>query len=181
MNPLVSPIRKKPGNDNSFQNIRPVRNLQFVLKLTKRTVFNQIHCHMEQFSSYPLLKSAYRKFHRTETALLKVHNDILSNMDQRVALLVLLDLSAAFDTVDHEVLFRGMESSYGNLALLYNGRSYLEGRSQCSIFINGSYSGYSRLAFWCPSSSCLGFLLFTMCASKLFEVKKKKPFSGSTC
>ena len=176
MNPLVSPVRKKPGNDNSFQNIRPVRNLQFVLKLTKRAVFYQIHSHMEQLSSYPLLQSAYRKFHRTETALLKVHNDILSNMDQRVELLVLLDLSAAFDTVDHEVLFRGMESSYGNLAMLYNGRSYLEGRSQCSIFINGSYSDTLDLRFGVPQVSCLGFLLLQCTPATFLKWKKKNHF-----
>ena len=82
-NPLVSPVRVKPGNDNSFENKSPVRNLQFVSKLTKRAVFNQIHSHMEQFSSYPLLKSAYRKFHCIETALLKVHIDFQSNMDQK--------------------------------------------------------------------------------------------------
>ena len=61
---------------------------------------------------FPLLQSAYRKGHSTEAALLRVQNDILMNMDrQQVTLLVLLDLSAAFDTVDHGILF----ASYGNL------------------------------------------------------------------
>ena len=59
----VSPFRKKPGHYNSFQNLRPVSNLQLVSKLTERTVHNQIHSHMEdteQFSLYPLLQSAIR-------------------------------------------------------------------------------------------------------------------------
>ena len=62
-NAPVSPFRKKPGHYNSFQNLRPVSNLQLVSKLTERTVHNQIHSHMEdteQFSLYPLLQSAIR-------------------------------------------------------------------------------------------------------------------------
>ena len=131
---------------------------------------------MEQFSSYPLLQSAYRTFHCIETALLKVHIDIQSNMDQKRSLLVLLDLSAAFDTVYHEVLFRRIESSFGasGTALQWFG-SYLGGRSQ-RIFINGSYSDTFDLRFGVPQVSCLGPLLFTIYASKLFEVKKETIF-----
>lgn len=60
-NAVVLPFRKKPGHYNSFQNLRPVSNLQLVSKLTERTVHNQIHSHiedMEQFSLYRLLQSA---------------------------------------------------------------------------------------------------------------------------
>jgi hypothetical protein len=81
---------------------------------------------------YPILQSAYRTGHSTETALLKVHNDIMCSMDQqRVSLLVLLDLSAAFDTVDHQVLLRRLEVSFGitGTALKWF-KSYLTNRSQ---------------------------------------------------
>ena len=70
--------------------------------------------HISRSGLYPLLQSAYRAGHSTETALLKVHNDILLAMDrQHVTLLVLLDLSAAFDTVDHRVLLRRLKVTYG--------------------------------------------------------------------
>ena len=60
---------------------------------------------MMRFGLYPVLQSAYRQGHSTETALLKVQNDILLNMDMtRITLLVFLDLSAAFDTVDRKIL-----------------------------------------------------------------------------
>ena len=66
---------------------------------------------MMEYSLYPVLQSAYRKGHSTETALLKVTNDILMNMDrQHRTLLVMLDVSAAFDTVDHEILLRMLAS-----------------------------------------------------------------------
>lgn len=66
---------------------------------------DQLYSFMAENGLLPELQSAYRPGHSTETALLKVKNDLLLNMDgQRVTLLVLLDLSAAFDTVDHDVL-----------------------------------------------------------------------------
>jgi hypothetical protein len=91
---------------------------------------------------YPILQSAYRAAcHSTETALLKVHNDIMCSMDQqRVSLLVLLDLSAAFDTVDHQVLLHRLDVSFRitGTALKWF-KSYLTNRSQ-RVLINGNYS-----------------------------------------
>ena len=104
----------------------------------------------------------------------KVHNDILLNMNhQRVTLLVLLDLSAAFDTVDHEVLLRRLEVTFGiaDTALQWF-RSYLAGRSQ-RVLLNGSFSGDFSLPHGVPQGSCLGPLLFVIYASKLFEVVKR--------
>ena len=170
---LVDPRLKKTGQETTFKNLRPVSQLHFVSKLTERAVFNQMHEHMTRFGLYPLLQSAYREFHSTETALLKVHNDILSNMDrQRVTLLVLLDLSAAFDTVDHGVLLSRLETSFGitDTALDWLG-SYLSGRSY-RVCINGCYSEGFALPYGVPQGSCLGPMLFTIYASKLFEVIK---------
>ena len=102
---LVSPLLKKSGVLSEFTNLRPVSNLQYVLKLTGRAFFDQTHAHLTSHGSYPPFQSAYRKCHSTETTLLKVQNDVLMNLDsQHVTLFVLLDLSAAFDTVDHGVL-----------------------------------------------------------------------------
>ena len=91
---------------------------------------------------------------------------------QRVTLLVLLDLSAAFDTVDHRVLSRRLEVTYGitGTALQWF-RSYLTGRTQ-RVYINQTYSDDFPLPHGVPQGSCLGPLLFTMYASKLFEVVK---------
>ena len=102
---LVFPLLKKPGLDVIFKNFRPVSNLSFVSKLIERAVFNQIHGHLVCNNLYPVAQSAYRRNHSTEIALLKVKNDILLNMNkQHVTILVSLDLSAAFDTVDHSIL-----------------------------------------------------------------------------
>ena len=125
----------------THKNLRPISNLQFVSKITERAVFDQVYSHMTDNELFPVLQSAYRKGHSTETALLRVVNDILSNMNkQHVSILVLLDLSAAFDTVDHAILLRRLETSFGitDAALAWFS-SYLSGRSQC-VSINGETS-----------------------------------------
>ena len=103
--------------------------------------------------------------------LLKAHNDILLSMNkQRVALLVFLDLSAAFDTVNYQVLLKRLESSFGISGTALNWfKSYLDGRSQ-RICVEGYCSRKFVLCHSVPQGSCLSPLLFTIYASKLFEI-----------
>ena len=98
------------------KNLRPVSNLQFVSKVTERAVFDQLHKHLEDNDLYPVFQSAYIRQHSTETALLRIFKDILQNQDiieQHVTLLVLLDLSSAFDTVDHDIMICRLAMSFG--------------------------------------------------------------------
>ena len=130
---------------------------------------------MEQFSLYPLLQSAYRKSNITEKALFNVHNDILSNMDQkRVTLLFLLDLSTAFDTVDLNCSWDLWRIVSGYLALLWNGSvpTLKADPNVCSLD--------TQIASTCmrcgvPQGFCLGPQLLTIYASKLFQVIKSHP------
>ena len=70
---------------------------------------------------YPKLQAAYQQFHSTETALLRVHNDILRALDgKKEVILVQLDLSAAFDTIDHDILIRRLQSQYGFKRTVYS-------------------------------------------------------------
>ena len=95
-------------------------------------VANQIQSNMFKNNFFAQLQSAYRSHHSTETVLLKVKNDLLMNMDKgHVSLLVLLDLSAAFDTVDHKILLKNLRMKLGvcGSALSWF-KSYLEGRSK---------------------------------------------------
>ena len=143
-------------------------------KLVERAVFDQVHAHLSEHDLYPLLQSAYRRGHSTETALLKIYNDILMAMNrQEVVLLVLLDLSAAFDTVEHSVLLSRLSTSFGirGTALEWF-VSYLSGRSQ-RVSLSGKCSESLQLNQRVPQGSCLGPLLFTLYASKLFEVVKR--------
>ena len=99
----------------------------------------------------------------TKTALLKIHNDILSSMDDgRVTALTLLELSAAFDTVDHTILLRRLGNWFGVSGKALDWfKSYLTGRSQ-RIKLGNCLSSRSDLSFGAPQGSVLGRLLFTL-------------------
>ena len=100
---LLKPLLKKCGLDIAFNNFCPVSNLPYVSKLSEKAVanYNQLIDHMTTNDLHMLLQSAYNQNHSTVSELLKVKNDILLNMEaQKVTLLVLLDLSAAFTLFD---------------------------------------------------------------------------------
>ena len=121
---------------------------------------------MVQHHIYPILQSSYCAGHSTETALLKVMNDIMHSMNsQCVALLVLLDLSVVFDTVNHEIPVNRMQKKFGLQGTVLNWfKSYLFNRSQW-VSINGTLSGYLNLNWGFPQGSCLGPLLFIIYSS----------------
>ena len=146
-------------------------NLSFVSKLVETVIAKQLQDYLNSNNLFLVFQSAYRQNHSTETAVLKVMNDILLNMNsQHVTLLILLDLSAAFDTFDHDTMLRRLEYSFGILALSWFA-SYLSGRTQ-QIMINKSLSKPFKLECGVPQGSCLGPLLFTLYMSELFEIIK---------
>ena len=102
---LVTPILKKQGLDaNDLRNSRPVSNLPFVSKILERVVLLQLQSHLCANSLLEIRQSAYRKYHSTETAVLSVLEGLLTKSDQKlVSIFALLDLSAAFDTLDHAI------------------------------------------------------------------------------
>lgn len=160
---LVKPTIKKPKLELIKKNFRPVSNLQFLSKITKKAVVQQAVSHVITHGLLPVLQSAYRPLHSTETALLQVRNDILLNMNkQQVTLLVFLDLSAAFDTIDHSVLLRRLETKFGftGTALEWF-KSYLSGRFQ-QVVIDDATSDKFNMDFGVPQGSCLGPLLFSI-------------------
>ena len=101
---IVNPLPKKGASDVIHKNLRPISNLHLVSKITERAVFDQVYSSMTDNDLFPVLQSAYRKGHSTETALLRVVNDILSNMNKQQ--------SAALDTVDHAILLGQHETSF---------------------------------------------------------------------
>ena len=167
----VKPVLKKSSAEETFSNLRPLSNLPFVGKHIERAVFRQTHNHLTAHELYPKTQSAYREFHSTETTLLRGKNDILLNMNQqRVTLLVLLDLSGAFDTVDHIILLDRLYTDFGISGHVHSWfTSYLRDRSQF-ISINGGTSWRFEVKYGVPQGSCLGPLFFVLYVSKLFTI-----------
>lgn len=170
----VRPLLKKSKSETTFENLRPINNLSYTSKLAERAVFNQTNNFLNIHKLYPQAQSAYREYHSTETALLRVKNDIMMNMNrQHVTLLIMLDLSSAFDTVDHEILLRRLNVEFGIKGRVLDWfTSYLSGRSQF-VSINGGRSRHYDVKCGVPQGSCLGPLLFVLYVSKLFRILEK--------
>ena len=102
---IVKPLLKKPSLDSEIlKNYRPVSNLSFLSKITEKVVLHQLSEHLKNNNLLYPLQSAYRSGHSTETALLKIVNDLLLAIDNnQVSVLSLLDLSAALDTTDYPI------------------------------------------------------------------------------
>ena len=138
---MSDPLLKKVNADSDiFQNFRPVSNLKLLSKLVEKAVFVQLSEYLVNNELHEVFQSSYKSFHSTETSLLRVQNDILQSLDKKEwVIFVLLDLSAAFDTIGHDILlFRPTErfGIGGNVLLWF--KSYLSSRSQF-VNINGTY------------------------------------------
>ena len=104
---IIFPLIKKEGLDREIlKNYRPVANLSFISKIIGKAIATQIHDHLINSDIVDNFQSAYKAGHSCETALLRVYNDIVTTIGRgNCAMLVLLDLSADFDTIDHDNLF----------------------------------------------------------------------------
>ena len=103
---VLYPLLKKSSLDHElYANFRPVSNLRLLTKVTEKVVATRLVSYLQNNNLFEPFQSAYKQFHSCETALVRVQNDILRAVDNNCCVvLLLLDLSAAFDTVDHTIL-----------------------------------------------------------------------------
>ena len=172
---LLTPILKKLFLDPEvLNNFRPISNLPFISKIIEKVVASRLIAHLEANGLQDLFQSAYKRFHSTETALLNVTDDLLNGLDmKKLAMLVMQDLSSAFDTVDHDILIRRMECRLGiqGKALQWF-KSYLTDRTQ-AVLIDGTQSGSTPLKYGVPQGSVLGPLLFAIYTLPLGDILRK--------
>ena len=161
---VVQPLLKKPNLDVSLHsNYRPISKLPFISKILEKIVANQLLTVLDEHFIFDKFQSGFRQKHSTETALLRVSNDLMMAADDgECSVLVLLDLSAAFDTVDYSIMLDRLRDWVGVTGSALNWfSSYLTGRG-FSVAIGSHISDSVPLSCGVPQGSVLGPLLFAL-------------------
>ena len=171
---VVRPLLQKNGlDDNELKNFRPVSNLSFISKLLEKIVQTRIQAFFDSNGLMPKMQSAYRRIHSTETAVTKMFSDLLVAADNGEMALCVLDLTAAFDTVDHDLLLLWLERQFGLRGIVLAWlRSYLSGRVLyvCTV---GCTSFVVYIVYSVPQGSVLDPLLFIVYTADLASVAQK--------
>ena len=144
------------ADPNDLNNFHPISNLPFISKILERTVAAQLTTHLSRYNLFEQFQSGFCPLHSTETALVKVSNDLLMASDSGLlSILVLLDLSTAFDTVSHDILLDRLASiGITDIPLAWL-KSYLTGCTQFFPTHEPKMWLHSSLQ-WCSRGSILG-------------------------
>ena len=168
---IVTPIIKNLSLHADYPNYRPVSNLSFTSKILEKLVIEQFTDHLMTHSLFSSENSAYKQCHSTETLLCKMKADFINSIDrQQVSVLLLIDLSAAFDTVDYDIMDLIFRKNFNiNGTVLNWFKTYLLNRKQ-NVVIGSFKSDEKALDFGVPQGSCLGPVIFLSYLNTLYEL-----------
>ncbi len=169
----ITPVLKKPGADShNLDNFRPISNLPFISKILEKLVAAQVQDHLSNNNLYECFLSGFRPKHSTETALVRVTNDLLMAADGGfLSILILLDLSAAFDTISHNILMNRL-SAIGIFGIPLTWFTFLSNRTSY-VQLKSFHSQPSPVSCGVPQDSVLGPLLFPIYLLPLGNILSK--------
>ena len=146
-----------------LSNYRPISKLLFLFKILEKVVYTQLISYLGEHGIFKVFQSGFKALYSTETALLRVLNDIYCITDSgNCVILLLLDLTAAFDTVDHDILLSRLEHWVGIRGTALDWfRSYLIDRT-FSVSLVDLESSSAPLTYGVPQGSILGPLFFSL-------------------
>ena len=168
---IIRPLLKKLGLELLTSNYRLVSNLPFLSKVLEKIVLARYNNHCDRHNLIPSFQSAYRQKHSHETSMVKLVNDLLWSMEKKEATAVaVIDLSATFDMVDHDILIDLLHETFqiGDKALRWC-QSYLKNR-YCKVKIGKDYLERKSLNFSVPQGSCVGPVLYLSYAASISDV-----------
>lgn len=170
---VIKPIVKGKLDPQSLNSFRPVSNLTFQSKILESVILIQLNEHLHTVGALPDSQSAYRRLYSTETALCSIVSDLRGLLDDgKCGILLLLDLSAAFDTVVHSILLQDCKNIGIEGAALAYLKSYLEGRKYC-VQVGECFSDTKTLERGVPQGSVLGPILFSIYTADLANVLRR--------
>ena len=174
---LVRPGLKNPSLDTEqWKSFRPISNLPILGKIIEKVVYKRLDQHISKHNLLDPNQSAYRKNHSAETTLLKLQNDVLCHLDEGHSVaLVFIDISAAFDTANHEQLLKCFNQFFGirGKALEWL-KSYLTDRKQM-VAINQAISSPRTVECGFPQGATLAGLMYNMSTAPFAKVVEKHP------
>ena len=176
---VITPLLKKAGLDPEvLKNYRPVFNVLYLSKLIERAVLVQCNRFLDFIGGHTKNQSGYKPRHSCETLLIRVTNDILRNMDSsKCTKMLLLDLSAAFDTVDHSVLLDILWFELGFRGEVYRWFvAFLKDRRQ-AVGVDGNKSNFKANLYGVPQGSVLGPFLFNIYVRSLIKAMERMGFT----
>uniref|UniRef100_A0A8C6KL48 Reverse transcriptase domain-containing protein n=1 Tax=Nothobranchius furzeri TaxID=105023 RepID=A0A8C6KL48_NOTFU len=157
-------VLTKPSLDPSLHSsFRPISKLPFISKILEKVVAKQLTAALDEQNIYDSFQSGFCRAHSTETALLRVSNDLLTHSDAGdCSVLVLLDLTAAFDTVDHHLLLERLRDWVGLSGSALEWFSSYLSEISFSVAVSKFRSSTTSLTHGVPQGSVLGPLLFLL-------------------
>lgn len=164
----VRPKIKGQADSELLSSYRPLYNTSIVSKSLESAALSQLLTHLRNFTCFPIVQSAYRQFHSVETAMCKIYNDlVVKKCNRESTLLVLLDLSAAFDTVDQSVLLNDLKILGVGGRVLKWFESFLSERD-FSVSVGNTLSTKGKMTTGVPQGSILGPVLFIVYTIELY-------------